>query len=74
LGIEVLEEKEIGREERFVTLSPVYVAKAVNGKALDLYPYMLETGRGSALIYIHTGLLNGFNVSCERMVLICVRS
>ncbi|MEG9194757.1 MAG: CRISPR-associated endoribonuclease Cas6 [Archaeoglobales archaeon] len=42
LGIEVLEEKEIGREERFVTLSPVYATKAVNGKALDLYPTQKE--------------------------------
>jgi CRISPR-associated endoribonuclease Cas6 len=42
LGIEVLEEKEIGGEERFVTLSPVYATKAVNGKALDLYPLQRE--------------------------------
>ena len=36
--IEVLKEKKIGSKEKFVTLSPIYVSKAENRKAIDLYP------------------------------------
>ena len=40
--IEVLKEKKIGSKEKFVTLSPIYVSKAENGKAIDLYPIQKE--------------------------------
>jgi len=40
--IEVIREKKIGKREKFVTLSPIYVSKSVNGKAVDLYPTQQE--------------------------------
>ncbi|MEM0203994.1 MAG: CRISPR-associated endoribonuclease Cas6 [Archaeoglobaceae archaeon] len=40
--IEILDEKELGNEEKFVTLSPINVSKAENGKAIDLYPTQKE--------------------------------
>ncbi|MEM4509071.1 MAG: CRISPR-associated endoribonuclease Cas6, partial [Archaeoglobaceae archaeon] len=36
------EEKKITDKEKFVTLSPINVSKAENGKAVDLYPTQRE--------------------------------
>lgn len=39
---EVVEEKELKDEEKFVTLSPINVSKSENGKVIDLYPTQKE--------------------------------
>jgi len=40
--VEILEEKKITDKEKFVTLSPINVSKAENGKAVELYPTQQE--------------------------------